>query len=318
MNKDRVIRAGKNVADVTVIILTLNEELHLARALACISWAARIVVIDSGSTDATVTIAKSLGADVLIHAFRSHADQLNWALDNANITTEWVMRLDADEIIGADLANNIKSAIKTLQTDITCINFARRHIFMGRWIKYGGRYPLIMLRLWRHGCAQVESRWMDEHMIPVCGESIMLEGAFCDANLNDVGWFTAKHSGYAVREAVDVLSAKYALDTAPDSLLNKQAQRKRRFKAHIYNKLPFGIGPLGYFIWRMTVQLGFLDGREGLVYHVLQGFWYRFLVDVRKLEFERALADCKNNEQKLAILSKLSGIALEKGGAIQS
>lgn len=318
MSKHREIRAGENVTDVTVIILTLNEELHLARALASVSWAVRIVVVDSGSTDATIAIARSLGADVLIHEFRSHADQLNWALDNANITTEWVMRLDADEIIGADLANNIKSTIKTLQTDVTCINFARRHIFMGRWIKHGGRYPLIMLRLWRHGCAQVESRWMDEHMIPVRGKSILLAGAFCDANLNDVGWFIAKHSGYAVHEAIDVLSAKYALGTVPDSLLNKQARRKRRFKAHIYNKLPFGIGPLGYFIWRMTVQLGFLDGREGLIYHVLQGFWYRFLVDVRKMEFERALAGCKNNEERLVTLSKVSGIALEKGGAIQS
>lgn len=308
--------AGENKSDVTVVILTLNEELHLARALASVSWAARVIVVDSGSKDTTIAIARSYGADLFVREFRSHADQLAWALDHTKIRTEWVMRLDADEIIGDDLTINAKRAIRTLPAKITCLNFARKHIFMGRWIKHGGRYPIIMLRLWRHGCAKVEARWMDEHMVSVRGNSLLLEGAFYDANLRDIGWFTAKHSRYAVREAIDVLTVKYNLAPTTETVLNRHAKRKRQIKTQFFNRLPFGIGPLAYFLWRMTFQLGFLDGREGLIYHLLQGFWYRFLVDVRKLEFERAMVGCDTIEEKLAALSKVTGIDLKEGNAI--
>src|SRR4051812_31456765 len=139
-----------------VIILAQNEELHLARALASVGPLAReIFVVDSGSKDRTVEIARAAGANVLVNPFVSHAKQFRWALENAFIESEWVMRLDADEIVEPDLVDALSMQVPLLPADITGINLKRKHIFMGRWIRHGGRYPLVLLRIWRRGKAVI-------------------------------------------------------------------------------------------------------------------------------------------------------------------
>lgn len=310
---------------ITAIILTRNEELHLARALASIDFAERVVVVDSGSTDRTVDIARAHGAEVLSRAWLNYADQFNWALDAAEIVTPWTMRLDADEVIEPDLAANIAACLPALAPDVSGICFKRKHIFMGRWVRHGGRYPLTLLRLWRTGLGHVEERWMDEHVVVARGRAITLEGGFADINLNDTVFFTDKHNRYATREAIDALLGKYGLGghAAPepeDSATPLQARVRRRIKNRLYNRLPFGLGPLLYFLWRFIFQLGFMDGREGRIYHVLQGFWYRFLVDVRRLEFERAMAGASDNDARLDRLSAASGYSRDAlaGGFVRS
>jgi glycosyltransferase involved in cell wall biosynthesis len=299
--------------DLAVIILTYNEEIHLARALDCIAGIAQeIFVIDSFSTDRTVAIAEERGAYVLQHAFVNHAKQFQWALDNAPITANWVMRLDADEVIEPDLAVEIKEKLPILPDDVVGINLKRKHIFMGRWIKYGGRYPLLLLRIWRRGRGHIEDRWMDEHMVVTGGRIIIFNGAFADWNLNDLSYFVRKHDKYASREALDVINQRRNFSPRAVRLSSqsssRQASLKRFIKEGLFNHVPFQISAPLYFLMRYFFQLGFLDRREGLIYHFLQAYWYRFLVGAKILEIERAIGHLEHHEDIKAELSRVTGL----------
>jgi glycosyltransferase involved in cell wall biosynthesis len=300
---------------VAAVILTFNEERHLQRALASISsFAAQTFVIDSGSTDATVEIARRMGAKVLTNPFVTQAQQFQWGLDNAPITADWVMRLDADEIIEPDLAAEIAARLGELPPDITGVNLKRKHVFMGRWIRHGGRYPLTLLRIWRRGKARIEQRWMDEHMLLTEGRAVTFEGGFADVNLNDLTFFTDKHNKYATREAIDILNQRYGLFARDEALSSANASGaasgKRLLKEGLYNRLPFWVGPTGYFLYRFIFQLGFLDGREGLIYHGLQGWWYRFLVGAKVEELDRTLRALPDAPARREALSRLTGYRL--------
>ena len=95
-----------------------------------------------------------------------------------------------------------------INKDIVGINLKRKHMFMDKWIKFGGRYPLILLRLWRNGHGYIEDRWMDEHIMVEGGKTITLKNSFCDHNLNNLSFFINKHDWYAGREVVDILSQR--------------------------------------------------------------------------------------------------------------
>ncbi len=300
------------MTSLTAIILTFNEEKHIGRAIDSISGFAReVFVIDSGSTDNTVSIARGLGAQVLQNPFTNYAQQFQWALDNAPISSSWVMRLDADEIIEPDLAREISNQLPLLSADVVGINLDRKHIFMGRWVRHGGRYPLRLLRIWRHGQGRIEDRWMDEHMVVWGGRTITLKGGFSDHNLNDLTFFTEKHNKYATREAIDVLNQRLDLFPRDEALTSDsaswQASFKRWAKERIYNRIPFTVSTTLYFLWRYIFQLGFLDGREGLTYHFLQGWWYRFLVGAKLMELEAATTHLHGKAEKLAEISRLTG-----------
>ena len=298
--------------DLTALVLTFNEARHIERAIASVRGIAReIVVIDSGSTDDTVARAEAAGARVLRHRFVNYSRQFQWGLDHGGIATGWIMRLDADEIVEPDLAARLAEMLPAMSGDVAGVNFDRKHVFMGRWIRHGGRYPLRLLRLWRAGQGRIEDRWMDEHMVVTGGRTITLAGGFADVCLHDLTFFTDKHNGYATREAIDILNRRHDLFARDEALSSRTASRqagmKRAIKERIYNRLPFWVGPTGYFLYRYVIQLGFLDGREGLIYHVLQGFWYRFLVNAKLIELERGLAGCATREARLARLSELTG-----------
>lgn len=301
-----------------VVILTHNEAMHIRRAIRSVKTvASEIFVVDSCSTDATTELAAAEGAVVLEHAFINQAKQFQWALDTLAISADWVMRLDADEIIEADLAAEIADRLPRLPPSVNGINLKRKHIFLGRWIRHGGRYPLILLRIWRRGTATVEDRWMDEHILLKSGDSVTLSGGFSDHNLGDISSFIAKHNGYATREAVQLLLKKRgALAEGRWQMRGtSQAAVKRRMKETVYDRIPFPFAACGYFLYRYFIQLGFLDGREGLIYHVLQGFWYRFLVGAKLLELERTLNNVENSrlgpELSRATGLKLDGIVPE-------
>ena len=150
------------MTDLTVIILTRDEALHLPRALASVQGiATRVVVVDSGSTDATVQIAQAAGAEVWQHPWTTHAQQFNWALDRLYCGTGWVLRLDADEYVTPALGAQIAAGLP----DVAGVTVGRSMYFQGQPIRYGGLFPARMLRLFRHGQGRVEPRWMDEHIV---------------------------------------------------------------------------------------------------------------------------------------------------------
>jgi len=270
----------------TIIILTLNEEKHIERCLhSAFQIAQQIFVVDSFSTDRTLAIAKSHGAQVWQHEFKNHAMQLTWALDNLAIDTEWVMRVDADELISPDLADEIQNELQAARSAINGFMVPLYVRFRGTLIRYGG-YPQWQLRIWRRGKAKIEQRWMDEKIV-VPGVIGRLQSEYIDDNLNNIAWWTDKHNGYSTREAIDLLNKKYGfLQVADSHALTRQAKNTRWIKENIYVHLPLGARAFLFFGYRMIFRLGILDGRGGFVFHFLQGFWYRFLVDVKVREVE--------------------------------
>ncbi len=289
-------------ASVAVIIITYNESLHLPRCLEhVVGWAREVFVVDSYSTDDTVALARARGAQVLLHAFQNQAKQFQWALDNAGITADWVMRLDADEIVEPDLAQEIVVRLPQLAPDITGVELNRKTIFQGKFLRHGGRYPMMLLRIWRRGMARIEDRWMDEHIYLTQGTTIAFRGGFADHNLNDLTSFTEKHNQYASREALDVLNKRLGLSWQAERLTAettaRQAKMKRFLKERIFNRIPFELAAFSYFFYRYVIQLGFLDGRRGLRYHILQGFWYRFLAGAKLHELEDAVRKAGTAEE---------------------
>ena len=289
--------------DVTVIILTFNEEQHIKRCLENVNlFAKKVYVIDSFSTDNTVGIAKSMDATVVQHKWPGNqAEQFNWALQNIEIDTEWIFRLDADEYLLPELVEELKTRVPSLDENITGITFKRRHIFLGRWMKRG-TYPVMILRMFRTGKAVCEQRLMDEHIELLQGESITFENDFVDENLNNLSWWANKHVGYAVREAAELLDIEYNI-TGNDSgerHLSEKTLQKRKLKLK-YAKKPLFWRSFAYFIYRYFFKLGFLEGKEGFLWNFMQGWWYRTLVDAKIFEIKKA---CGNDKGKIIALLK--------------
>lgn len=221
----------------TVLILTKNEERHIERALLSVSKIAdRCVVVDSGSDDRTVELAKAAGADVITHGWINYASQFNWGLGQLGGETDWILRLDADEVVTSELAEQIGTTLPKLDAGTRGIFVSRRMHFLGRPIRWGGVFPIRVLRLFRHGFGHCEDRWMDEHIL-VDGETKELSGEIIDDNQNSLTWWTEKHNSYASREVVDLLNLKYGFmkhETVADLRGGQQAGTKRWLKENVY------------------------------------------------------------------------------------
>ena len=300
------------MTDITVIILTYNEEIHIKRCLENVrSFASKVYVIDSFSNDKTVEIAKEMGAEVVPHKWPGNqAEQFNWALRNIQIDTEWVFRLDADEYLLPELIDEIKQKTVALPDNISGITFKRRHIFLNKWMKRG-TYPVKILRMFRYGKAVCEQRLMDEHIQLLEGENIEFENDFVDHNLNDISWWLQKHIGYATREAAELLDVEFSItnNNSAARLLSPQTLRKRKLKLK-YAKQALFWRSFAYFCYRYFFKLGFTEGKEGFLWHYMQGWWYRTLVDAKILEVRK---ECGKNKEKVKeYISKNWGISLEE------
>jgi glycosyltransferase involved in cell wall biosynthesis len=229
-----------------------------------------------------------MGAEVLSNPWVNYATQMNWGIDRVPAGTDWILRLDADEVVTPELAEEIRRRLSNLDENVDGIYVSRFMKFLGRRIRYGGVFPVRVLRLFRAGRGRCENRWMDEH-IRVEGQCTEFQGEIVDDNLNSLTWWTDKHNGYASREVVDLLNLKYGfmpLESVASLTGGQQVGVKRWLKEYFYARLPGGGRALGYFLYRYVLRLGFLDGREGAAFHFLQGFWYRFLVDAKLSEVQ--------------------------------
>ena len=265
--------------DLTAIVLTYNEEIDLPACLDSLGrLECRIVVVDSGSDDRTVDIARQAGAEVFHHEFESQAQQLNWALDNVPMDAEWLLRLDADERITPELAEELTERLARPADGVTGLYVKRREYFMGRWIRHGGYYPTWLLRVWKRGAARCEDRMMDEHMVLSEGEAAFLDHDIVEESGKGLFRWTEKHNRYAVREAQAVLAGSSDGGVRP-SPFGAPESRRRWLRDRVYGRTPLFARAFLYFGYRYFLRLGFLDGRAGLVFHFLQGCWYRFQVD---------------------------------------
>lgn len=271
---------------VTAIILTFNEEQHITRCIASLKpVVTRIVVVDSFSTDRTVELARAAGAEVVQNVFVSQAHQYRWAIAHADITTDWTLRVDADEYLDTTLQTAMAAFLRTPGA-VNAVYLRRQVTFLGRPIRHGFFYPLLILRLYRTGQGVMEQRWMDEHIRVDQPVTTTLPGDLVDDNRNDLAWWTAKHVNYARREAWEIIASRDAAEAA----LSGAARRKRWLKTRVYNRLPAGLRAGLYFLYRYVLGRGFLDGREGFYFHLLQGFWYRTYVDATLFELEQEAA----------------------------
>ena len=297
--------------DLTVIILTYNEALHIERCIKTVLPIAKeIFVVDSFSKDDTVNIAERLGAKVVQHPFENQAKQFNWALEQLPIQTAWVLRLDADEYVTKELADEIIDKLPHLAKNVSGVILPFKRIFLGREIKRGTG-GIKMLRLFRYGKAVCEQRWMDEHIELLEGETVVFQHEFADDNLNHLSWWTQKHVNYALREAIDLLDMELGLFqegmSKPMAQLSPQAAAKRRKKQQ-YAKQPLFWRAFAYFVYRYIFKLGFLEGKEGFLWHFLQGWWYRTLVDAKVWEIKKT---CGNNPHKIKThLKEVYGISI--------
>ena len=270
---------------VTVVILTYNEAIHIRRAVHDVrAWAADVFVVDSHSSDATRSLALEAGAEVFEHTFENYAAQREWALRSLPFRTEWMLFLDADELVSAELKEEIDRVLPTLAENVAGMYLKFRLFWMGKWIRHGGLYPTWILRLVRHRRARCDPRGVNEHLV-VEGETGKLGEDLLHVDLRSISEWLAKHNRYSSMEAAEQLRAEHReKDRTFARFFGTQAQRKRWIHQNIWSPLlPPMLRPLIFFCYVYFFRLGFLDGRAGFVYYVLWSFCYRFIIEAKYL-----------------------------------
>lgn len=275
-----------NMKDVTIVILTKNEEINLPDCLDSVkNFAKRCVVVDSGSTDKTESIARQYGADFYLHPFENYARQFNWGLDNTNITTKWTFRLDADERLTPKLCEELSKIMdEHSDDDINGATMEASLFFMGKEMKHGGPQKR-KLMLFKTGMGRIEDRKMDAHTILSSGKAIDCKEKFLHYDFKDMTFWINKLNWYATREMQDYfefMEGKKAKINAND----KEIDNIRNKKFGLYYKFPKFMRCWLIFIYTYFFQLGFLDGKEGFIYHWTYHRFYRTLVDCKILEQE--------------------------------
>lgn len=274
------------MVDLTAIILTKNENLNIESCIKSIKhFAKRIVVVDSFSDDNTVDVAKSLGADVYKNEFIDYSTQFNWALDNSKITTEWCLRLDADERFTDELKQEVTKIIKNNKnTNINGIVLEASLYFLNKKLRFGASRKR-KLMIFRYGQGRIENRKMDEHTILSSGTSITAKNRYLHYDYKNIDIFVKKLNWYATRELYDYL--EYRNNSAIASLNDERIKKTRKLKFGLYYKLPLFFRSFILFNYFHFFKLGFLDGREGYIYNYLYTRYYRLLVDIKIYEYSR-------------------------------
>jgi glycosyltransferase involved in cell wall biosynthesis len=271
---------------ISVVVLTYNEEQNLRACLESLAgWVSDLFIVDSGSTDRTLAIAEELGAKVVTHRFETHTRQWRWALANLPLQTEWILALDADQRVSPELRDAILAAFSAGGSATAADGYflIRRQVFRGRWIKYGGYYPKYLLKLFRRGAVALDEGDLVDHHFHVTGRLVRLPGDLIEDNRNEARIFDwiEKHNRYARLQATQEIRR---LGLGPRPKLWGSPDERTAWMKSVWSRLPLYLRPIGYFIYRYFLRLGFLDGKEGFVFHVMQAFWYRLLVDINRDE----------------------------------
>jgi len=268
------------------VVLTYNEEKNIAACLRSLEGLARqVFVVDSGSTDRTAEIARSLGAEVVYHAFEGHARQWNWALRSLPLSFEWVLCLDADQRVTAELGEEIRRALGSPGPDVDGFYMKRRLVFLGRPIRHGAHYPKYYLKLLRRSNAWSDEREYLDFRFYVKRKAAYFEHELIEDNRKDselLVW-SQKHLNFAAKQALEEFhrrKGKVRGFSAAPALLGNPDERTLWQKT-VWYRLPLYVRPFLYFTYRYFFRLGFLDGKEGFIFHFLHAFWYRLMVDTQ-------------------------------------
>jgi glycosyltransferase involved in cell wall biosynthesis len=275
------------MADFTFVILTFNEAQHLPRLLASIApLNAPVFILDSGSTDATLEIAEKYGAAHAFNAFVNHPKQWDFALRHFPIKTPWTIGLDADQIVTPELLALLKNfKDQDVPASVNGIFFNRKNYFKGRWIKHGGYFPKYLLKMFRTGIGHSDLNQNMDHRFVVPGATMVWKtGYLIEENLkeNEIEFWIAKHNKYSSLQAQEEMERKAGerAHATQARFFGNPDERMAWFRG-LWWKMPLFVRPMAYFTWRYFFKLGFLDGKQGFIFHFLQAFWYRLLIDIK-------------------------------------
>lgn len=268
---------------ISVIVLTFNEQANIDSCLKTIAqWAGEIIVVDSGSTDHTLELARKYTDKVYFHPFENYSRQRNWAQSNCSLANEWVFHIDADERVTPDLAEGLRRIFSsdTLSGSVVGILVRRLIVFSGRPIIHGGLYPTYHCRVFRKHSGRCEMREYDQHF-HVEGETIRLEADLLEMTASSFFSWTTRHNRWAQMEAKQLLagSPQSSDGMVRAKLGGSPIEQRRWWRSRVYERCPLFLRAFLYFSSRYFLRGGFRDGVPGLIYHVLQGFWFRFYVD---------------------------------------
>jgi glycosyltransferase involved in cell wall biosynthesis len=287
-------------APLSLIVLTFNEEDNLEKCLQSVAGLCReIFVVDSGSTDGTLEIARCYGR-VEHHAFETHSLQWKWALENLPLSNDWILALDADQRLTPELAaelQNLFSPGRTIE-DVNGFYLNRRQIFKGQWIRHGGYYPKYLLKLFRASRVQLDPGDLVDHHFYVPGRTLKLRHDLVEDNHkeNNISFWTEKHNRYARLLAQEELERRNTARTLIRPAIFGTPDQRVLWGKNLWSRCPSYVRPCLYFVYRYFFRLGFLDGKQGFVFHFLQAFWFRLLVDINIEELKRGggeVGSCK-------------------------
>jgi glycosyltransferase involved in cell wall biosynthesis len=274
------------MVDATAIIMTKNEEMNIVDCLKSMQgFAKRCVVIDCGSTDKTIELAKQYGADVYFHEFEYYARQFNWGIDNCDIDTEWIIRLDADERFPEKLNREIESIIVEYKNrPMNGITIEADLFFLDRCMKHGIRNKRKMM-MFKKDYGRIEDRRRDAHSVITEGFNVSTKNRFIHYDFKNINDYIKKYNWYATREMQDYIDFTNSQSASINTDAEIMKQRKKKFG--MYYKAPKFVRAWLWFLYNFIFRGGFLDGKEGLVFCFLECYWYRFTVDAKIYEYEK-------------------------------
>lgn len=279
------------IDDITVIILTKNEEANIERCINAIKGRINnIIIVDSYSDDNTVAIAKKLGVTIYQHEFKNYAVQFNYAIDNLNIKTKWIFRLDADEVVTPELLDEIEIKIKEHNDDnVNGFLMKYKVIFMGKFLKHGGCYPFVKMTVFKTENGRFEERDFGEHIVLNSGKYEIFDNDCLHYDFKDINSFVNKHNWYATREMNDF----FAREKMNQKELYQKANIIKKLRDNVYYKMPLFLRAKLFYLYKYYIKLGFLDGKEGKIYAFIQTYFYRFIVDAKIYEKKHNFSESK-------------------------
>lgn len=279
---------------ISVIVLTYNEESNIEECLASVcDWAGEVFVVDSGSTDRTLEIARRYTDKIHRHPFENYSRQRNWAQEHLPLAHEWVFHIDSDERATPELVQSLRQFFSSDACEnVDGLLVSRRTVFLGRPILHGGHYPVYHLRLFRRHKGYCEDRLYDQHFV-VDGATQRISGDLEDVIASDLTVWVTRHARWGVLEAQEQIGGLQSIsgNQIQGWPTGTPIERRRWLRSSVYGRAPLFLRAFAYFLYRYILRLGFLDGIEGLIFHFLQGCWYRFYVDAKIWEAQRQMSN---------------------------
>jgi glycosyltransferase involved in cell wall biosynthesis len=270
---------------VSVLILTLNEEINLARCLEGLRWSDDVVVLDSYSTDGTLEIARKYGVRVVQRKFDSWSAHQNWAVTNIPFKYPWVYYSDADEVVTSELAAAVDEAVRSDRPEVA-YRVLRKEMLWGRWLRFSSMYPVWILRLFR----PEKIRWerLVNPIAVVDGPTGQIREHIVHYSFNK-GLFewVKKHNAYALFEAKEAIASVRSGSgvSLSDLLARQDPVRRRKALKNLSFRMPFR--PLLRFLYMYVLRMGCLDGWSGLTYCRLVSM-YELMIDLNVREIQAA------------------------------